>query len=492
MFQRLIEKYGFIKLNLFLFLIIHFLVWSLIPLFRETMPMDSIEAIIWGQNGGWLTNKHPPLSGFLANIFYQIFFHKNISMYVLSQSCILVGFIYIFKLARLFISERRSVLSIMLLEGVIYYGFTSTEFNVNVISLALWPATAYYFYKSVHENKITEWIILGILVALNVLNKYSCLYLFFGMFIYFVVSRETRKQFLNKNLYFCGIIAFIIILPHLYWLYKTDFIVFEYFKSRSVFNEKLGIFAHIVFPLKFIFAQIIAGIATIIVFAITYIKSKKDEIFIQNDDKLFILCLGLLPILGTILPSIIYGVKLKSMWGTPCLYMLTIILFSFFHFEIKDEVYKRLRISVYCLMGIFAVSYIIMTISTKSIRFYFPKDKFISDMTKYWNYETNNSSLKYVAGDIWYTAHMNLYNENNPRVVYNIDKKYKNILNEEELAKYGAMIIGTNPDEVISFQKYFSVEKPINKYEFTTKNLLGKGKKYILYYSIIPPTTIVK
>lgn len=492
MFQKLVEKYGLIKLDLFIFLIIHFLVWSLVPLFRETMPMDSIEAIIWGQNGGWLTNKHPPLSGYLANIFYQIFFHKNISMYFLSQSCVLVSFIYIFKLAKLFISERNSVLSVMLLEGVIYYGFTSTEFNVNIISLTLWPATAYYFYKSIHEDKIIEWIILAILVALNILNKYSCLYLFFGMFIYLVVSREMRKQFLNKNLYFCGIIAFFIIMPHLYWLYKTDFIVFEYFKSRSVFNEKLGIFAHIFFPLRFIFAQIIAGIATIIIFLVNYIKSKKDKIFFQFDDKLFILCLGLLPIFGAILPSIIYGVKLKSMWGSPCLYMLTIILFSFFNFKITNENYKKLKISIYYLMSIFAVSYMLMTISTKSIRFYFPKDKFVNDMTKYWNYGTNNSTLKYVAGDIWYTAHMNLYNENKPCVIYNIDKKYKNILNEEELSKHGIMIIGTSSYEVQFFQQYFLVKKPIKKYEFTTKNLLGKGKKYILYYSIIPPITSVK
>ena len=134
MFQKLINRYGSIKADLFLFIIIHFLVWSIIPIFRETLPMDTIEAIIWGQNGGWLTNKHPPLSGYVANTFYQIFFHQNISMYILSQVFVAIGFIYIYKLARLFISERRSVLSVLLLEGVIYYGFTSTEFNVNIIS----------------------------------------------------------------------------------------------------------------------------------------------------------------------------------------------------------------------------------------------------------------------------------------------------------------------------------------------------------------------
>ena len=78
MFKKLINKYGSIKVDLFLFIIIHFLVWSIIPIFRETLPMDTIEAIIWGQNGGWLTNKHPPLSGYVANTFYQIFFQEDL------------------------------------------------------------------------------------------------------------------------------------------------------------------------------------------------------------------------------------------------------------------------------------------------------------------------------------------------------------------------------------------------------------------------------
>ena len=167
MLQKILDKYGSLKVDLFIFLLAHFLVWSCIPLSRQTLPMDSIEAVIWGQNGGWLTNKHPPLSGYVANIFYNMFFGYNISMYILSQVCILIGFIYIYKLARLFISERRATLSVLLLEGVIYYGFTSIEFNVNILSLALWPATVYYYYKALHDDKLYQWFVLALLIGLN-------------------------------------------------------------------------------------------------------------------------------------------------------------------------------------------------------------------------------------------------------------------------------------------------------------------------------------
>lgn len=454
--------------------------------------MDSIEAVIWGQNGGWLTNKHPPLSGFIANIFYILFYGKDISIYILSQVCILIGFIYIFKIAKLFLDEEKSVLSVLLLEGVIYYNITSIEFNVNIISLALWPITIYYFYKALNEDKLYQWLLLGLFIGLNILNKYTCVYLFISMFIYVIVSHETKKVFLNKKLYLGGLITLLCIFPHLYWLYKTDFIVFEYFKSRTVFNEKLGLLANIYYPIRFIIGQFLAGITTIIIFTISYYKLNKEQNNIKNTDKLFILCLGLLPILIAVLPSIINGSKMKSMWGTPCLYMLTIILFAYFPFKLNDNSYKKIKASTYCVMVIFALFSTINIIATKSIRYYFPKNQFIEDMTKYWVNETNNIQLKYVAGDIWYTAHMSLYQKDNPQVIYNIDKKYKNILNDDELANNGLMIIGTNYQEVNNFQKYFNVLAPIKEYNFRTKNLLNKGKNYKLYYSIILPTIMVE
>lgn len=490
MFKKICNIFKNINTDLIIFLIIHFVLWSLIPIFRQSMPMDSIEAIIWGQNAGWMTNKHPPFSGFTANIFYQIFFHRDISMYILSQLCVLIGFIYIYKLAKLFLDENKSVLSVMLLEGTIYYGFTSTEFNVNVISLALWPITIYYFYKSIYEDKLKDWLILGISIAINILNKYSCTYLFFGIFIYLIASPNARKCFLNKNLYICGFLALLCISPHLYWLYKTNFVVFEYFESRTVFEPELGILAHAIFPLKFIFSQFIAGIVTIILFIVAYVKSEKLKTVVSSENKLFITCIGILPIFIAVLPSIISGMKLKSMWGTPCLYMLTIVLFTFFNFDLKDEIYKKLKRFSYFVMIFAILCNTISTITTKSIRFYFPKNTFIQDMTNYWKDETNNSQLKYVIGDIWYTSHLSLYQKDKPKVIYDIDRKYKNILNDSKLSKYGVLITCTSREEMKYYQNIIEIEEPIREYTFKTKNLLGKGREYTMYYSIVLPKLI--
>ena len=50
------------------------------------------------------TNKHPPLSGVPAAWFYDWF--GNAGIYILSQVCVLLGFIYIYKLAKCFLEEK--------------------------------------------------------------------------------------------------------------------------------------------------------------------------------------------------------------------------------------------------------------------------------------------------------------------------------------------------------------------------------------------------
>ena len=57
-----------------IFLFIHLIIWVLIPsLSNNNLPLDTIETLAWGSNLDWGFNKHPPLSAFAIEIFYQIF-----------------------------------------------------------------------------------------------------------------------------------------------------------------------------------------------------------------------------------------------------------------------------------------------------------------------------------------------------------------------------------------------------------------------------------
>ena len=84
----------------YLFLFLHLLLWTLVPsLSNLNLPLDTIEALAWGSNLDWGFNKHPPLSAFAAEVFYQIFGNKDWAYYFLSQIFVISAFTIILILA---------------------------------------------------------------------------------------------------------------------------------------------------------------------------------------------------------------------------------------------------------------------------------------------------------------------------------------------------------------------------------------------------------
>ena len=77
-----------------LFLFSHLFIWTLIPtISNNNLPLDTIEALAWGSDLSWGFSKHPPLSAFVVEIFYQIFGNQDWAYYLLSQIFVVFTFL---------------------------------------------------------------------------------------------------------------------------------------------------------------------------------------------------------------------------------------------------------------------------------------------------------------------------------------------------------------------------------------------------------------
>ena len=146
----------------FVFLFIHLLLWVLAPsLTNKNLPLDTIEALAWGSNLDWGFNKHPPLSAFAVEIFYRIFGTNDWAYYLLSQLFVIVGFIAVYKFSNEILNNKKlALLSVLLLEGIYFYNFTTPEFNVNVAQLPFWALTVYYTWRCIKYDKSIDYVFL--------------------------------------------------------------------------------------------------------------------------------------------------------------------------------------------------------------------------------------------------------------------------------------------------------------------------------------------
>ena len=160
-----------------LFLISHLFIWTIVPsVTNSNLPLDTIEALAWGSNLDWGFNKHPPLSAFAVEIFYQIFGSQDWAYYLLSQLFVVFSFFIVLKFSEEFFKNYTfGLISILLLEGIYFYNFTTPEFNVNVCQLPFWALTVLYCWKGFKENKTIDWLLFGLFAALGILSN---IYLF--------------------------------------------------------------------------------------------------------------------------------------------------------------------------------------------------------------------------------------------------------------------------------------------------------------------------
>ena len=309
------------------FLFTHLVIWTLIPsITNHNLPLDTIEALAWGSNLDWGFNKHPPLSALAVEIFNQIFGSQDWAYYLLSQLFVVTAFYFVFKLSKEILNtEKYALISVLLLEGIYFYNFTTPEFNVNVSMMPFWAMASYYAFKCLKNNFTKDYIILGIVTALGFLSKYLFIYLLIGIkvfYIFYIKKNNFKIKYLIP-----GIIFLLIITPHLIWLTENNYITITYGLKRT--GEIKSYLDHIILPLTFIGKQI--GILIpffILLFILT--KSLKTYFSFKDQNLLYLLCITTVPIILMFLTSVILGAKIRTMWMTPFyLYIGTLFLYLF-------------------------------------------------------------------------------------------------------------------------------------------------------------------
>ena len=242
--------------NLFIyFLAAHTFVWTLIPsISNQNLPLDTIEHLAWASNLDWGFEKHPPFVAFILNIFYQIFGNQDWGYYLVSQIFVIFSFYVVWKFSEYFFNDKKyCLISVLLLEAIYFYNFTTPEFNVNICLLPFWALTVLYFWKGIKENKTSDWLLFGLFTALGILSKYTFIYLIGAKALYLLYLISKKK--INFK-FLISILPFgILIFPHLIWLIENNFVTFSYGLSRTGLGDP-NFFNHLKHPLVFIGKQI--------------------------------------------------------------------------------------------------------------------------------------------------------------------------------------------------------------------------------------------
>ena len=417
--------------NVFIvFLISHLALWTLIPSISNiNLPLDTIEALAWGSDLDWGFNKHPPLSAIAVEIIYQIFGNQDWAYYLLSQIFVVVTFFVVYKFSEDFFGNNHSALiSVLLLEGIYFFNFTTPEFNVNVCQFPFWALSVYYTWKCIKYEKAKDYFLLGVFVALGILSKYLFIYLVIGiklLFIFLITKKKIKVNVSNYLLVTSTIV--IILLPHIFWLIENNYQTIVYGLKRTGGNGDF--IDHIKYPLLFLGKQ--TGIL-IPFFIMSYFLIKKIKLrFNFNDKKLIFLIFTVIsPIFLIFITSAIMGANIRTMWMTPFYIYFGMFIVFIFNKAIQFKNLKKFFIVFLFFFILSPTLYLSISLSNDQKRTDYPGKEIARPVQNKWDDNFKNE-IRIVIGDEWYAGNLSYHLYSRPKWILSLKDK-PNTLNPND------------------------------------------------------------
>ncbi len=401
----------------FIFALSHLIIWTTIPsLTNKNLPLDTIEALAWGSNLDWGFSKHPPLSAFFSKVFFQIFGAQDWAYYLLSQIFVVIAFYFVFKLAKEILGNAKlSLISVLLLETIYFYNFTTPEFNVNICQLPFWSLVVYLSWKILEtkEIKFFDWFLLGLFAALGFLSKYLFIYLLISilsLFIYLIFVTKTKKFDFK---YLLTLEVFVVLLvPHFVWLLNNDFVTIYYGLKRTGL-ENSGIIEHIKYPLIFLIKQVVILIPFFILIFLL-VKKLKPKINFKDKKMIFLVFVNILPIILIFLTSVITGSKIRTMWMTP--FYLYLGLFFIYFLQSQLNI-KKINSFLYGFLFFFFLTptlYLYISISNDDKRTDYPGKDIATKVQVVWDKDFDKE-IEFVTGDEWKAGNLSYHLKSKPK-----------------------------------------------------------------------------
>ena len=301
-----------------------------------------------------------------------------------------------------------SLLSILILEAIVFFNYTTPEFNVYVGQLPLKAGLVYFFWKSINAKKLIYWILTGILAALGMLTHYSFIFIILSLFIYFIAFVKKNKK--NILYFFVSLFFFIIFLiPHIFWLLENNFETINYALNRTGIENK-NLFNHLLNPILFMLKQIgILSLFFSILFLIISIKKLKIIKFNTKENrKLFLLSINLLPLILVFFVSLISGAKIRTMWMSTFYLFFGLLFIYYLKAIINLDKLKSFFYAICFLFFLSPITYFYVSISNDSKRTDFPGKEIARLVQNKWDDNFVNE-IKIVVGDEWSAGNLSYH-----------------------------------------------------------------------------------
>jgi 4-amino-4-deoxy-L-arabinose transferase-like glycosyltransferase len=435
------------------FLGLHAALWTALPaLLYPNLPLDLIEALIYGREWQLGYDKLPPLPWWLVEVAYRIAGH-DFAYYLLAQVAMVAGFAGVFAFARPLIGPLGALTALLIVDGLHYFNYTAAKFNHDVVQLPFWALAGYAFHRALRGGEIRHWLLLGLAIGLSLWAKYFVAVLALPLGLFVLIDRDARKSLMTPGPYVALGAALVVMAPHLVWLVTNDFLPFAYAEHRALPSR--GLIDHVWHPLQFAIGQLFFLIPSLLIALPLYWPrggtgdpqpAAKGDAF----DRRIVTLLAFGPMATVLALSAVTGRGTVAMWGYPLWLFAGVWLVLSARRALDDKRLGRVLVTWAIVFAGLAVAFIanygVMPSYDHRYRaVLFPGGELGRELSQRYRASTGQP-LAYVIGSMWDGGNVAHYAMEQPRVLIDGKPERAPWIDLDDLKRRGAVVVWTTGD----------------------------------------------
>jgi 4-amino-4-deoxy-L-arabinose transferase-like glycosyltransferase len=193
------------------------------------LSVDEAHYALYGLHLDWSYFDHPPMIGWLQAIALR-FSESDLAMRALPILLFAATSWVMYRVTRTLFPKQTpwlGFISVALIQSGVMFQLIGMAMLPDTPLLLLGLLLLWVLHGIVIEGRVRDWVLLGVLLGLAALSKYTSITLLLTVVLALTVSKQWR-QLLTPWPWLAIVVGSILIMPILYWNYRHDWISFLY------------------------------------------------------------------------------------------------------------------------------------------------------------------------------------------------------------------------------------------------------------------------
>jgi 4-amino-4-deoxy-L-arabinose transferase-like glycosyltransferase len=434
--------------NAFVFCVAYATLWfvyALIAKSSQDLNADMAEMVVWTRELALGYPKHPPFLAWVVWAWFKVFPFADWAYLLLAAVTVSAGIFLAIELCAEWLAKEKLAVVPFLLAMIPFYNFLGLKFDQNSTLIPLWALAMWAMLRALDTRHLAWAALAGFAAAAAMLVKYWSVFLIVALALTAIMHSKRRDYFRSAAPWVTAGVFLVAVAPHVVWLVRENFPPITWVTTRRVATSFGGTVASMLEALGGTFAYAAVAFALVLVFVRPSPAALRDG-FLPQGERRMAAHLFYVPLLVPVVPALIKNINLLSLWNTPALNLLPVMLLG-------SPLVTAPRVAVLRIASVVTVLTLLIVIASPLVAFTLLKSGVENDAAyarllmeateREWRKDTGKP-LKLIAGPFVLVSTAAFYGKDQPSTYAHFSNYLSPWVNDARIARDGMAIMCTD------------------------------------------------